>query len=187
MKEEFLDECKDRVYRALQDFVGDSYGDRYECLDQLRYNIADDVIYYSEGDEALSLYRDEMADFWEEDAQILHERNINPFTDSGLLDIWRDMLSVACERIAYEVVPEQVGETFAIDADMMVRIGRNLDEHEDYVFSLKEWAGKYPYEPMNFSYEEDARNRYNKTIDAPRESATIRVPKDEVKNKGRKI
>lgn len=100
MKKNFVDECKDRVFNALLDKEGESFEDKYEMADEIASFISDDVIYYSEGEEAVKMYPDAFVDFWDCEGDMYKDmRDFNPYSPAGVLDVWRDMVLHSCSTI----------------------------------------------------------------------------------------
>lgn len=156
MKEQFLDECKDRIFNALFDLQGEEMENSYDLGDRISELIGDDVIYYSEGEEAYRLYPDEFQDSWERVKELVLDTN--PFEDSFKLDVWRAMLADACTFIVSEVVPES-NHSFELDERMLLATSKQLDSFCEYPFSSEGYRnGVYPYVPEERSFYQEAKD-----------------------------
>lgn len=152
MKENFVDECKDRVFNALLDNRGESFGDKYELADEIASFISDDVIYYWEGEEAVKMYPDAFADFWDCEGDMYKDmKDFNPYSSAGVLDVWRNMVSRSCSSIIlgitedYPVLPITLGRKELADLSI------GLDDYVEYPFLVNGFI-QYDYCPEERSF-----------------------------------
>ena len=158
MKKEFIDECKDRVFDALLGQKGQAFDSRYDLEDQISYLIGDDIIFYSEGPEALKAYPDEFEDYWDEEGYIYKEmETFNPFKSEGLLAVWRGMVSDSCRFIMEEIAEGFGEEPVVLEKETLLSLSKKLDGFVKYPFSESCYAGGYPYEPEERSYYQEAK------------------------------
>lgn len=156
MKENFVDECKDRVFSALLDKEGESFGDKYELADEMASFISDDVIYYSEGEEAIKMYTDSFADFWDNEGDVYKEiRDFNPYTPKGVLDVWRDMVSHSCSAIIGGITEDFRDGPITLGKKELIDLSIALDDFEEYPF-LVNGCIQYDYYPEERSFFSEA-------------------------------
>lgn len=160
MKKEFLDECKERVFEALLEVQGEKYDSPEELTETIEDRVVGDVIYYTEGTEALEKYRSELADYWNEEGYIfIEQKDFNPFDDNGMLAIWRGMLGDTTRFIMINLTERlEEGEVTLSEARVM-QLSRYLDSFRTYPFSEEEYFGKYPYIPEDRSFYLEAQER----------------------------
>lgn len=156
MKENFVDECKDRVFNALLDNEGESFEDKYELADEIASFISDDVIYYSEGEKAIKMYPDEFVDFWDCEGYVYKEmKNFNPYSPEGVLGVWRDMVSHSCSTIVEGITEDFRDGPLTLGKKELVDLSIALDDFEEYPF-LVNGCIQYDYHPEERSFYSEA-------------------------------
>lgn len=156
MKVNFVDECKDRVFNALLDKEGESFEDKYEMADEIASFISDDVIYYSEGEEAVKMYPDAFVDFWDCEGDMYKDmRDFNPFSPAGVLDVWRDMVSHSCSTIMGGITEDFRDGPLTLGKKELVDLSIALDDFEEYPF-LVNGCIQYDYRPEERSFYSEA-------------------------------
>ena len=156
MKENFVDECKDRVFNALLGNEGESFGDKYELADEITSFITDDVIYYSEGEEAIKMYPDAFVDFWDCEGDMYKDlRDFNPYSPAGVLDVWRDMVLHSCSTIMCGITEDFRDGSLTLGKKELVDLSIALDHFEEYPF-LVNGCIQYDYSPEERSFYSEA-------------------------------
>lgn len=156
MKENFVDECKDRVFNALLDNEGESFEDKYELADEIASFISDDVIYYSEGEKAIKMYPDEFVDFWDCEGYVYKEmKNFNLYSPDGVLGVWRDMVLHSCSTIMGGITEDFRDGPLTLGKKELVDLSIALDDFEEYPF-LVNGCIQYDYYPEKRSFYSEA-------------------------------
>lgn len=156
MKKNFVDECKDRVFNALLDKAGESFEDKYEMADEIASFISDDVIYYSEGEEAVKMYTDAFVDFWDCEGDMYKDlRDFNPYSPAGVLDVWRDMVLHSCSTIMGGITEDFRDGPLTLGKKELVDLSIALDDFEEYPF-LVNGCIQYDYYPEKRSFYSEA-------------------------------
>lgn len=140
MRREFLDECKEKVFEFLEDYIDETYEDVSHMLDDARQYIADDYFYYNQGEYAYENYRDELGDQFSNHPDLYltvlqNNPDLNPFSGEFALNVLRDAVVDMAVFMVEEIIPEeQYSQPITLDQKQIVSICEGLDAFDNYPY-----------------------------------------------------